>query len=308
MLPYVRVLDTEEKVFWIGVFESFGVEVAVDMIHDVEWFKNDLRDEVNAFVFNTGGMCLLRDVESIVPAMVVICEAADAGWLWEKLVGKDRSCLKDYFLKGFVTERLVHDVEPVISMAPEELPSVDEPYSFRCKLYEEYDVKLFEVKRPRTEKPFTVLVDCFSSRGDEYFFSDIYGSKAWDSNRMECRYDFLFLQNLWGHLGLDGEFTMDVLKKRVDRCYPGEGRVAESEPIVYRSPLESVEKLLEMRRIKRVKKYFLFDELKFNCSDGNSCTLVCDVDVRKEFEFGLNFLSTSNVRFLILCCSKFDVR
>jgi len=115
-------------------------------------------------------------------------------------------------------------------------------------------VKLFEVKRPRTEKPFTVLVDCFSQRGDEYFFSDVYGSKAWDSNRMECRFDFLFLQNLWTHMGLDGEFTMDVLKKRVDRCYPGEGRVAESEPIVYRSPLESVEKLLEMRRIKRVKK------------------------------------------------------
>jgi len=97
-------------------------------------------------------------------------------------------------------------------------------------------------------------VDCFSSRGDEYFFSDVYGSKAWDSNRMECRYDFLFLQNLWSHLGLDGEFTMDVLKKRVDRCYPGEGRVAESEPIVYRSHLEDVEKLLEMRRIKRVKR------------------------------------------------------
>jgi len=257
MLPYVRVLDTEEKVFWIGVFESFGVQVAVDVVHSVDWFKNDLRDEVNAFVFSTAGWCRLSDdLDGVVAAMIVICDADDVGWLWGKLVGKDRSGMNDYFLKGFITERLVHDVEPVISMAPEELASVDEPYSFRCKLYEEYDVKLFEVKRPRTEKPFTVLVDCFASRGDEYFFSDIYGSKAWDSNRMECRYDFLFLQNLWGHLGLDGEFTMDVLKKRVDRCYPGEGRIAESEPIVYRSPLESVEKLLEMRRIKRVKKYF----------------------------------------------------
>jgi len=255
MLPYVRVLDSEEKVFWIGVFESFGVEVAVDMVHGVDWFKNDLRDEPNAFVFCTGGWCRLNeDLDGVECAMVVICDADDVGWLWGKLVGKDRSGLNDYFLKGFVTERLVHDVEPVISMAPEALPSVDEPYSFRCKLFEEYDVKLFEVKRPRTEKPFTVLVDCFSSRGDEYFFSDVYGSKAWDSNRMECRYDFLFLQNLWSHLGLDGEFTMDVLKKRVDRCYPGEGRVAESEPIVYRSHLEDVEKLLEMRRIKRVKR------------------------------------------------------
>lgn len=252
--PYIRVLKGRNTAFWIEKFLDIGVEVGVDMVHDCSWFKKELDNEENAFIFEKGCFYNVheKDWEHDDVGFLMICQKDDLLWLMENFVIPDvcecREQMREYFMKGFVTERLVHDVEPVISMAPEKM-NVDQPYRFRCHYYEGYDVKLFEVVRPGTEKPFTVLVDCFSKRSDEYFFTDIYGSSSWDCNRLECRYDFLFLQNLWNHLGLEGSFTMDVLKKRVDRCYPGEGRIAESEPIVYRVCLEDVEKLMNERRI-----------------------------------------------------------
>ena len=69
-------------------------------------------------------------------------------------------------------------------------------------------------------------------------------------NRRECRFDYLFLTNLWVHLKMPGEFTMNYLKERTERCYPGklaEGKAPEAEPIVYRKSLEDVKQVLKRR-------------------------------------------------------------
>ena len=68
---------------------------------------------------------------------------------------------------------------------------------------------------------------------------------------MECRYDFHFLTVLWNHLNLPGEFTMDIVKRRVDACYPDRVKdinELEAEPSVYRRPMLDV---IAMKR-KRV--------------------------------------------------------
>jgi hypothetical protein len=133
---------------------------------------------------------------------------------------------------------------------PPELPAIDGEYRFRTFHAEKLDIKLYEVTRPGTEKPFTVVVNDVSAKGDLYFFTDIYGSKEWDMNRRECRFDYLFLTNLWEHLKMPGEFSMNYLKERTDRCYPGklaEGQMPEAEPIVYRKSLEDVKQVLKRR-------------------------------------------------------------
>lgn len=143
----------------------------------------------------------------------------------------DGTVVEMYGLKGVLTQ-----------LSPE-YPKIDGHYNFRQHFIEDRDTMLYEVTRPNTLLPFTVLVEHFSVNGKKRLFSDIYGSNEWDMNRRECRYDYLFLQNLWKWMDLDGEFTMNVVKERVDGCYPGrltEGVCPEPEPIVYRRGIEFV--------------------------------------------------------------------
>lgn len=145
-------------------------------------------------------------------------------------------------------EKLAINIESK-NIAPEQ-PPIDGEYRYRTFHAEKLDIKLYEVTRPGTEKPFTVVVNDVSTKGDLYFFTDIYGSKEWDMNRRECRFDYLFLTNLWEHLKMPGEFTMNFLKERTERCYPGklaEGQIPEAEPIVYRKSIEDVKQVLKRR-------------------------------------------------------------
>ena len=130
----------------------------------------------------------------------------------------------------------------VVSYPPQEV-DLKKGYSFDSIYDETYDVKYFEVYSPSSETPFTVVVNNYSKKDDTWLFSDIFASNAWARNNMESRYDFHFLTVLWKHLGLPGEFTMDVVKRRVDACYPNrvkDIKDLEPEPQVYRRPMSEV--------------------------------------------------------------------
>jgi len=141
------------------------------------------------------------------------------------------------------TPRVVDGLKStVISMAPSKI-DLKEGYFFQ-KMYDEgSDIMYYEVIAPSSELPFTVVVVNYSQKDDSWFFSDIYGCYSWDSNRMGCRHDYQFLVFLWKALKLPGEFTFEVVKKRVDGCYPSRclpGILAQAEPIVYRKSLSQV--------------------------------------------------------------------
>lgn len=139
----------------------------------------------------------------------------------------------------------------VLSTPPDEI-DLKKGYSFNSFYDELYDVKYFEVYSPSSPTPFTVVVYAYSRKDDSWLFSDIYASNAWGRNRMESRYDYDFLRVLWKHLCLPGEFTMDVVKRRVDACYPDRVKnldSLETEPSVYRRPMAEV---MNMKR-KRIQ-------------------------------------------------------
>ncbi len=132
-------------------------------------------------------------------------------------------------------------------------------YNYHSFYDETLDIKYYEIKSPSSETPFTVVVNNFKLKDDSWLFSDIYASSAWASNNMECRYDFHFLTVLWKQLKLPGEFTMDVVKRRVDACYPDRVKTVndlESEPSVYRRSM------LEVIGMKRKRLGIDFIETK----------------------------------------------
>ena len=147
-------------------------------------------------------------------------------------------------------ERLVDGIKSHVLSIPPDPIDLKSGYEFDSYYDEALDTKYYSVIAPSSEVPFTVVVYHFSCKDDSYFFSDIYASSAWAANRLDCRYDFTFLQQLWKHLGLPGEFTMDVVKRRVDACYPD--RVTdpddlEPEPSVYRRSMADVMKMKRKR-------------------------------------------------------------
>jgi hypothetical protein len=117
-------------------------------------------------------------------------------------------------------------------------------YEFEKRYLSDIDVCLYQVRRNETEVAFTVVVNNFKkvyNESDKVFFTDIYGSSAWDSNRIYARYDFTFLCKLWKHLGMAGEFNMDIVKERIDACYPdrlAKGIAPQQEPRVYRKTID----------------------------------------------------------------------
>lgn len=123
-------------------------------------------------------------------------------------------------------------------------------HEFNKVYLEERDTMLYQVDRTGTRLPFTVVVEHFRKRGLDHsrFFTDIYGSGDWGRSRYEHPYDYGFLLWLWKSLGLDGEFSMELVKERARRCYPErllDGETMDNEPIVYRASIGNVIRSLE---------------------------------------------------------------
>lgn len=138
----------------------------------------------------------------------------------------------------------------VLSIPPDDV-DLKNGYSFNSFYDSVFDVKYYEVIAPSSETPFTVVVYNFSKRDDSWFFTDIFASSAWACNQQNCRYDIQFLCALWKHLGLVGEFNFELLKRRVDSCYPDRVKNLDElnpEPSVYRRPMADV---IEMKRKRR---------------------------------------------------------
>lgn len=95
------------------------------------------------------------------------------------------------------------------------------------------DTCIYEVKRQRTELPFTVVVKNFNSVGHRQFICDLFVSRAWDRGRSVVRSrDVMFCFVMWEKLGLveeHGAFTPLQLNFGRHRT-----------PLVYRRRMEQV--------------------------------------------------------------------
>lgn len=237
MIPTIYVFSEE----WIQPWESVGYQVFFDQVHqnDEEWFRRQLKG--NFLLVTMDGE---RFIDKVVPGpyryFIVVPEPVTEE-MWEEVQGPGEVSWFDKpdVLKGG------NDVK-CVSHPPQYEP-ITEPYEFETYYIEERDTMLYTVKRPGTAEPYTVVVFPWKEKGHEAFFTDIYGARSWDHNRMECRFDFSFLQECWKRLHLPNEFTIDLVKEKIARCYPREGIIPEAEPKVYRRGWQEVVETLARR-------------------------------------------------------------
>jgi len=275
-IPIIFVFENNNAAEYIKRFEANGYKPFYNSKNakDYQWFKNNVKTEHRLYV--TGNNRYLYDFKiddmneemNFSPDFMIAfqenVEMNDLDWdaiyLYIRFIIYDASGDQLLFRRAKellpvpVSEKIVaeefdgeqvcvYGMSGVMKSLKPEYPAVDGHYHFRTHHIEERDTMLYEITRPGTILPFTVVIEKYSVHGNTRLFSDIYGSDDWDMNRRECRFDYLFLQNLWKWMQLSGEFTMNVVKERVDSCYPDrlkEGVVPESEPIVYRRSIENV--------------------------------------------------------------------
>jgi len=131
-----------------------------------------------------------------------------------------------------------------IEMASDEQQS----YSYRTLVDNDRDLIYVEVLKPFTDRPYTVIIRAYSKRGILPFFTSLYVCSSWGV----CNSDHVFLTRLWDYLDMStnhGDFDLpNRLKKDIEACYPGKGRVPDSEPEVYRLTIEQVREQLNKKR------------------------------------------------------------
>jgi len=263
MIPYIRVFESERSAEIIKAFETIGFAPHYDAYHlnDKNWFREQLKCPHRLFSYDYDlHHYTVKDIENNTPLFFIAFDDTmlvnDTDWYaiyqWCKKHIFDATVDLMYLDR---VETLIERPDKLYANIGHKIPEkvivptyaqIKEPFKFRFQYLESRDTMVYELVRPSYEdkvfKPFTVVVFPYSSKGHKYFFSDIYGSKEWDFNRIECRFDYSVLQEIWKDLGLDGSFTMQVVKDRIDLCYPCEANnfMPFPEPIIYRKDLESV--------------------------------------------------------------------
>lgn len=98
----------------------------------------------------------------------------------------------------------------------------------------------FQINRPDTEEPFTVLLKSFGETGYEPAFAHLFHSKDWGL----FKGDYEFLEQLWEVFYPDREYNLEEIKKKwVNACYPSEGHIPFEEPMVFRKPISKLLKI-----------------------------------------------------------------
>lgn len=259
LIPTFTVFDTEYSLEIITMLEKEGFFPMYNGTVDRDGAMYLFKDFKKSRLYRLDGLIweLFDEYEYCMPLLAIRFEedVSDTEWLdimrWltatknnyppnETIMEKPITVRKEIILAG--TPRVIDGLKVTVISTPPDNIDLKEGYSFRKFHDEAQNTMYYEVFAPSSDIPFTVVVPEYSAKSDVWFFSDIYACNAWDSNRLTGRFDFTFLQELWKYLKLPGEFTMQVVKDRVDACYPGrcKGVMPTPEPIVYRRSLNKV--------------------------------------------------------------------
>lgn len=114
---------------------------------------------------------------------------------------------------------------------------VNDQYTFNAHTCGDRNVALFEIVKPYTDLPYTIVVRDYGNRGYLPIFTSLFICSSWGV----CSEDIGFLKELWGFLGMAGVFDIDeLMKDATERCTPRQGFLPEPEPEVYRRNIDQV--------------------------------------------------------------------
>lgn len=131
--------------------------------------------------------------------------------------------------------------------------SVEEYYDFKEKFVNERDVALFEIRKPYTDLPYTMVVREFSKVGYLPLFSGFYIEMSWGVSPKDDAY----LRFLWDQLKMEGDCDLEKLQKeRALKCYPAKGVMPDPPPEVYRKSIDDVLKDFDMRETGKDYRFY----------------------------------------------------
>lgn len=107
-------------------------------------------------------------------------------------------------------------------------------YSWKFEDDKIRDLRVYEIRKSTTAKPYTVLIHQYSKIGDRQLFNDLFWCDSWDEKRGAegVSDDVQFCICLWKELGLEN-ILGPFLPKHIEHDL-------QRSPIVYREFLENV--------------------------------------------------------------------
>lgn len=106
-------------------------------------------------------------------------------------------------------------------------------YGFEYVEIPEHDVMLYQVEKPFTDLPYTVIVEDYRREGHLPFFSSLYICDSWGV----AINDEIFLKKVWKYLDMQGECNLEqFVKSRVEGCI----KYGLPEPKVYRRGIKEI--------------------------------------------------------------------
>jgi hypothetical protein len=193
----------------------------------------------------------------------------------EVLSWDDWQFLKDYFLKLFSYGELPFvdkrgDYLLSTAIAPEEVNwsemnvdyarsdvtedgDADDYYDFKSFIVPDRDVGIFEITKPFTNLPYTMVIRNFSKVGYLPLFSGFYIEMSWGVSTKDDAY----LRFLWEKLEMEGECDLEKLQRdRALKCYPAQGHVPEPQPEVYRKTIDQVRMEFDMKETGKDFRFY----------------------------------------------------
>lgn len=185
-------------------------------------------DQVPHFVlsFDETQLVLATDWDDIFSWVTHIFNDSNPPELYEKIV------------------QLISLPEKIVPESPKSIsPPVSEPdnsYSLRYIVDESRNIGVFEVTKPHTDRPYTVIIRNYSARTVLPFFTSLFVCTSWGVTNL----DILFLYKVYEHMNLQpihGDLDLENrLKADIEKCKPSNPGGPEAEPEVYRTSIEEL--------------------------------------------------------------------
>lgn len=117
-------------------------------------------------------------------------------------------------------------------------------YAFEYKVYEEIDMILCQVTRPRTV-PYLVSIRNYEKEGMKQLFTDLFIDQTWGKTETDVK----FLKRLWEEY-MEGPFDInELLLKATERCFPNSDKEIFAEPVVYRQTIQEFEETEKFKQM-----------------------------------------------------------
>ena len=138
--------------------------------------------------------------------------------------------------------------DPVPELTVIETPYTEkDDYEFSYIVDKDADLAICQVDKPNTDRPYTLVIRNYTTRGLEPLFTGLYVSQSWGV----ANHDYGFLVKLWGFLDMEKDYGPLNLEQRlkddIEKCNSN----PLLEPEVYRETLEQVQEKLERARKRK---------------------------------------------------------